>query len=110
MSPNYGGEQTYRETLRDLNQVRQWMQENPDLSTDVQGAMRDLQRLYYGNDAELAGRLSRQFLPELERLELEIRRKLEANGDQVRSAGSETIPNGYADAVAEYFRRLSKTK
>jgi len=72
--------------------------------------MRDLQRLNYGNDSELAGRIGRQFLPELERLELEIRRKLDENGDQVRSAGSESIPSGYADAVAEYFRRLSKTK
>jgi hypothetical protein len=27
-----------------------------------------------------------------------------------RSAGSEPIPQGYADAVAEYFRKLSSSK
>ena len=90
------------------------MQGNPDLGPlngDVQGLLRGLQQLNYLNEGELAGRLSRQVLPELERLELEIRRKLDENGgDQVRSAGTETIPSGYADAVAEYFRRLSKGK
>ncbi len=45
----------------------------------------------------------------MERLELELRRKLEdKNSDQVRSAGSETVPAGYSDAVADYFRKLSK--
>ena len=28
----------------------------------------------------------------------------------VRSPGNEQIPQGYADAVAEYFRKLSKGK
>jgi hypothetical protein len=28
----------------------------------------------------------------------------------VRSPGGETVPQGYADAVAEYFRKLSKSK
>jgi hypothetical protein len=27
----------------------------------------------------------------------------------VRSVGNETVPQGYADAVAEYFRKLSQT-
>jgi hypothetical protein len=50
-------------------------------------------------------------LPEVERLELELRRKLdEKTSDQVRSAGTETVPQGYSDAVAEYFRKLSKGK
>jgi hypothetical protein len=29
---------------------------------------------------------------------------------QVRSAGSDKVPAGYADAVADYFRKLSKSK
>jgi hypothetical protein len=28
----------------------------------------------------------------------------------VRSGSTEPVPQGYADAVAEYFRRLSKEK
>jgi hypothetical protein len=65
----------------------------------------------YQNDGELTQRLNREVLPEMERLELELRRKLDdKNGDQVRSAGSETIPPGYSGAVADYFRKLSKGK
>lgn len=63
------------------------------------------------NDAELSNRLSHEVLPELERMELELRRKLdEKNSDQVRSAGTESVPAGYSNAVADYFRKLSKSK
>ena len=43
---------------------------------------------------------------------MELRRKVdEANGGGiVRSPGSEKVPHGYADKVAEYFRKLSKSK
>jgi hypothetical protein len=72
--------------------------------------MRSLNPVYQ-NEAELVQRISREILPSMERLELELRRKLDdKNGDQVRSAGTETIPPGYAGAVADYFRKLSKGK
>ena len=42
---------------------------------------------------------------------MELRRKVdEAGGGSVRSPGAEPVPQGYADAVAEYFRKLSKSK
>jgi hypothetical protein len=47
----------------------------------------------------------------VERLEVQVRRQLdEQQGGQVRNAGSEPVPAGYSDAVADYFRRLSKSK
>ena len=115
MGPHNGwtAEQGYRESMRDLNQVRQLLENNPDLSGDVQQLWRDFQRVNpaYGNDAELSARIGRELLPEVERLELELRRKLGDNtGEQVRSAGSEQVPAGYADAIADYFRKLSKGK
>ena len=65
----------------------------------------------YQNEGELTQRLNREVLPSIERLELELRRKLEEkNSDQVRSAGAVTVPPGYSDAVADYFRKLSKSK
>ena len=48
----------------------------------------------------------------VELVEMELCRKVEettGNGS-VRSPGGETVPQGYADAVAEYFRKLSKSK
>jgi hypothetical protein len=104
-------EQAYRESLRDLNQLRDFIRANPDVAGDYSNLVRALNPQYATNDAELSNRLSHEVLPEMERLELELRRKLEEkNSDQVRSAGAETVPPGYSDAVADYFRKLSKSK
>jgi len=93
-----------------LNQLRDFMRTNPDFASDYLNLMHALNS-GVGNDAELEGRISREVLPNIERLELELRRKLdEKNGDQVRSAGTETIPQGYSEAVADYYRKLSKGK
>ena len=102
----------YNESLRDLNQLRDFIRANPDFNGDYQDLVRALSQPFAGgSEAELAGRISREVLPEVERFELQLRRKLdEKTGDQVRSAGTETVPPGYSDAVAEYFRKLSKSK
>jgi hypothetical protein len=104
------GEQATRETMRDLNQLRQTTDGSSDIGADVVNVMRSLQNLNYTDQAEFSSRLNRQVIPQLERLELELRRKLDEKGDQVRSSGSDTVPAGFADSVAEYFRRLSKGK
>jgi hypothetical protein len=64
----------------------------------------------FQNPQELSDRLSREILPEMERIELQVRRELGEGGSQVRNSASDPVPPGYADAVAEYFRRLSKGK
>jgi hypothetical protein len=47
----------------------------------------------------------------LERLEMLLRRKLEEKqAGQVRSGAGDRVPDGYSEAVADYFRRLSKNK
>jgi hypothetical protein len=51
-----------------------------------------------------------QVLPNIEQLELQLRRKLEGKDGEARTTAVERVPQGYGDAVAEYFRRLSKTK
>jgi hypothetical protein len=104
-------EQAYRESLRDLNQLRDFVRANPDVANDYSNLSRALNPQFATNDGELTQRLNHEVLPEIERLELELRRKLEdKNSDQVRSAGQETVPPGYSDAVADYFRKLSKGK
>ena len=78
--------------------------------TDVE---RDISRLQVGDisSAELQNRLNRVVLPNLEALELQLRREAEkSEGDQVRSGTTDRVPAGYVDAVAEYFRKLSKGK
>jgi hypothetical protein len=106
---------TYRNTLESLRQLEQQAQADPNMLKDIQTLMRDLQRLdpyTYANDPLLAERIHAALMSGVEQVEMELRRKVEettGNGS-VRSPGGETVPQGYADAVAEYFRKLSKSK
>jgi hypothetical protein len=108
--PHNGMEQGYRESLRDMSQLRDFIKTHPEFSNDVLQLMHAMNPAYV-NDAELGQRISREVIPQMERLELELRRQLDSkSSDQVRSAGSEPVPAGYSDAIAEYFRKLSKGK
>ena len=62
------------------------------------------------SNAELMNRIESQMLGGVEQIELQLRRMLDDQGGAVRSGSTEPVPQGYADAVAEYFRRLSKEK
>ena len=47
----------------------------------------------------------------LEQLELQVRRQVETEGGgQVRAEVNTPVPEQYREAVAEYFRRLSRAK
>ncbi len=60
-----------------------------------------------GNPA-LLEQIHNQVLTEVNNLELQVQRKLGDQSGQIRSADPISVPTGYEDAVAEYFRRLSK--
>jgi hypothetical protein len=47
-------------------------------------------------------------MPAIDQMELLLRRKLGANDGSIRSVNPRNIPPGYAAAVAEYTKRLSK--
>jgi hypothetical protein len=107
-------ERGFREGLRELNELRGTLTDNPQMAAELDALMREMQRLdprRFPGNPELVERLRTQILPGLEQIELQLRRDLDEKGsDQVKSAASERIPAGYADAVAEYFRRLSRGK
>src|SRR5476649_2399060 len=105
----------YQGTLQALRQMEQQSQGDPNMVKDLQALIRDMQRLNpntYANDPLLAERIQATLLSGIEQVEMELRRKVEdtAGGGSVRSPGGEKIPQGYADAVYEYFRKLSKSK
>ncbi|MCX6638629.1 MAG: hypothetical protein NT090_26545, partial [Acidobacteria bacterium] len=81
---------------------------------EIQQAIREIERLdaaRFPGNPELVARLRDQVLPSIEQLELLLRRKLEERqSGQVRSATGERIPQGYGASVAEYYRRLSRSK
>jgi hypothetical protein len=107
-------DRNYRETLNQLDRLQGQLQNDPDTLRDLQSLIREMQRMnpFTGsNDAELSGRIQAAMVADIEHVELELRRKVDeaTSGGSTRSAGAEPIPQGYADAVAEYFRRLSSS-
>jgi hypothetical protein len=110
--PAEAAERALREASRDMAQIRQALRDNPELAREFGDAFAELQRMDFSKlpqGPELEERLRRQVMPNIEALELMLRRKLdESRGGQVRNAASERPPDGYADKVADYFRRLSK--
>jgi hypothetical protein len=108
-----GLETAYREGMRDLNQMRMQVAESDTESArEIAEMIRQMQRIdpsKFPGNPQLLERMRAEVLPNLEQLEIQLRRRLEEKqGGQVRSAASDPVPAGYADAVAEYFRKLSK--
>jgi hypothetical protein len=107
-------ERVIREGLRDLGQIEQMMRGNREVSRDVQDLMRqmgqyDATRL--ARNPERVDQVISQLIGGLEQIELRLRRLTEdKQGSSVRSGASQPVPPGYAEAVAEYFRKLSKEK
>jgi hypothetical protein len=100
-----------RLAARDLNDMRQLFKDNPDIQKEITEVEHELQKLTIGDIAtpELQQRLNREVLPNLEALEVKLRRQVEEQGGgQVKSGATDKVPAGFSDAVAEYFRKLSK--
>lgn len=100
-----------RNAARDLNDMRQLFKDNPDVQKEITDVEREIQKLTIGEIAtsELQERINRVVLPNLQALEVKLRRQVEEQGGgQVRSGTTDKVPAGFSDAVAEYFRKLSK--
>ena len=100
-----------RNDARDLNDMKQLFKDNPDVQKEIADVEREIQKLSFGDIAspELQQRINRVVLPNLQALEVKLRRQVEEQGGgQVRSGATDKVPAGFSDAVAEYFRKLSK--
>jgi len=105
-------ERVYQQGLGELNQLRQSVANDPETLREVQELIREMQRLdpsrFPGNPA-LVEQLHTQVLSDVNKLELQLRRQQDdKQSGQIRSSDPLPMPSGYQDAVAEYFRRLSK--
>ncbi len=105
-------EPAYRDSMAELNQLRQTLKDDPESSRQVQDLIREMQRLdpsrFPGNPA-IIEELHNRVLGDVDKLELQLQRAADAKQPgQVHNAESQPVPPGYEDAVAEYFRRLSK--
>ena len=101
----------YNQIQREIGQLRPLVAGDPQLSREFQDLITRAQGLdpaKFGTmSAELEQRIESQALTELDQMELLLRRKAEADGS-VRSVSPGTVAPGYANAVAEYNRKLSK--
>ena len=105
-------QRAYDDSMRDLNQLRQTVKEDPDMERQVQDLIRQMEHLdprrFPGNPA-LVEQLHAQVMVDVDKLELQLRRQLDdKQSGQIRSGDSTTVPTGYEEPVAEYYRRLSK--
>ena len=107
-------QRAYDDSMRDLNQLRQAVKEDPEMAKQVQDLIKQMERLdpsrFPGNPA-LVQQLHSQALTEIDKLELQLRRQIdEKESGQVRSGDTKNVPQGYEESVADYYRRLSKNK
>jgi hypothetical protein len=101
-------ERTYQQGVRELNQLRQMVQGDPQATKEVQELARQMQQLdpsrFPGNPA-MVEQMHREILSSIDRIELQLQR----NGStEARTGKPYAVPAGYQDSVAEYYRRLSK--
>jgi hypothetical protein len=100
----------YEGTLQTLRSLQQQYRDDPNATRDVGNLIRDMMRLdpnTYANDPLLSERINAAVIPGIEQVEMELRRKVDESDGSVRSQGGDTVPQGYSEAVAEYFRKLS---
>jgi hypothetical protein len=93
--------------------MQQQAKNDPQASKDLADLIQQMRKLdpfAYSNDPLLAERIQASVLGSLEQVEMELRRKVEdTSGGNVRSPGTGSVPAGYGDATAEYFKKLSNT-
>jgi hypothetical protein len=95
--------------MRDLDQLRRTVQNDPQAAKEVAELTRQMQRLdpsrFPGNPA-MVERMQRELLSSFDRLELLLRR--DGAASEARTGKSYAVPAEYQESVAEYYRRLSK--
>ena len=102
-------ERNYQEGMRELNQLRQMVKDDPQAAKDVAELARQMQQLdpkrFPGNPA-MVEEMHREILSAVDKLELQLQH--DGAISQARTGKSYTVPSGYQESVAEYYKRLSK--
>jgi hypothetical protein len=95
--------------MRELTQLRQMVQDDPQAAKEVADLTKKMQNLdpsrFPGNPA-MVEKMHSEVLSSVDKLELELQ-NANASTD-ARQGKPYTVPQGYQESVAEYYRRLSK--
>jgi hypothetical protein len=106
-------ERNYQGSMKELNQLRQAAGSDPATQQEIQELIREMQRLdpsRFPGNPELFEQLHTQVLGDVERLELQLRQNAGPQPSQARIGKADAVPPGYQEAVADYYRRLSKNE
>jgi hypothetical protein len=102
-------ERTFQLGMRELNQLRHLVQNDPEAAKQLADLVRQMQRLdpsrFPGNPAMIE-QMHQEVLSSIDKLELQLQRDAAPNG--ARTGKSYAVPSGYEESVADYYRRLSK--
>ena len=102
-------ERTFQQGMRDLNELRHMVQNDPQAAQEVAALVRRMQQLdprrFPGNPA-MVERMQRGLLSSVDKLELVLRREVSSSG--ARAGKASAVPTEYQESVADYYRRLSK--
>ena len=107
--PDIEGE--YQQGMRELSRLRQRLKDDPQAAKNIAELTRQMQHLdpsrFPGNPA-MVEEMDREILGSLDRLELQLQH--DGISPQARTGRPYSVPPGYQDSVAEYYRRLSKSQ
>ncbi len=104
------GRNSAQDAMKQLNALRAQVDPRDHaLEGYIDGAIGTMQHLTGAQDGLLDGRISRAAVVSLERLEVELnKRAVQQKPEGARTGAPEVSPEKYRDAVAEYFKKLSK--
>ena len=116
-----GGRFTPEDVRQFRGEARQWSNEAQDLrrlmrtqkldTRALDEVMRGLQALQQPDsyhDPDALAKMQAGLAAQMKRLEFELRRKIDANGNQVFLSGNDEVPEAYRKLVEQYYRALSK--
>jgi hypothetical protein len=104
-------EAAYGDLMRDLARLRGSLADDKDATREYNQLVQQAQQLdpkRWATNGQLSEVIGNQIANAIDEVELLLRRKIEATDGSVRSANPRNTPPGYANAVAEYYKKLSK--
>ena len=102
-------EQIIDQGMRELNQLRQMVQDDPQAAKQVEDMEKQMQRLdpsRFPGNPEMVEQMNKELLGSVDKLELQLQH--DSAQTDARTGKPYTVPSGYQESVADYYRRLSK--
>ena len=97
--------------MNDAEALRRQLQASGVNPRELDDIIRDLQRFdteHVYADPRGLEQLQASAIDKLKKFEFSLRRKTEAGNDSLSLSGSDQVPEGFRQAIEEYYRSLAK--